>query len=325
MTRRRATALVAALLLAPTSGCRRSDAATPEELRAAITTLLKERGELRRRLGDAVSSDRRLLGLPANEVRVGVPTSLVRTLVERFTSGFVDSLTLKLSNLRVHRSGSVRKVFTLGEYDLKVVIDEVTGQLATGKPEVVFGGNRMDLALPVRLASGKGDATIDFVWNGRSVGGAVCGDMQIRQRVSGLVKPASYPVRGSLRLVATPTRILVEPKFPPLRINLRVEPSPESWAAVQKILDERRGLCGFVLDKVDIAGALQGLIGKGFNVRLPTERIRPVAVPVGIAPSLDVRGQPVVVVVKVAGLAITEHMAWLGADVRLDTVAAGSR
>ena len=76
-------------------------------------------------------------------------------------------------------------------------------------------------------------------------------------------------------------------------------PSPESWAAVQKILDDKEGVCGFVLDKVDIAGVLEGLIAKGFNVRLPTEKIKPMAVPVGIAPTMNVRGEPVTIEVKV--------------------------
>jgi hypothetical protein len=59
-------------------------------------------------------------------------------------------------------------------------------------------------------------------------------------------------------------------------------------------------------------------VGQGFNVRLPTEKIKPMAVPVGVAPTLTVRGQPVTISVKVGDLAITDHMIWLGADVALD-------
>ena len=42
-----------------------------------------------------------------------------------------------------------------------------------------------------------------------------------------------------------------------------VEPSADAWAAVQKILDDQGGVCGFVVDKVNRAGVLEGLIGKG--------------------------------------------------------------
>jgi len=308
-------------LLAVTA-CRRPDAATPEELRATIAALQKERDDLRLRLGDGLAKDPRLQGLPGNAVRVGVPTPLIRTLVERLAAGFVDSVTLKLSNLRVRKSGTVKKVVTLGDYDLRVVIEEVSGRLKAGRPDVGFGGNRVSLALPVLLASGSGDATIDFTWDGKSVSGAVCGDMEIHQKVSGRVRPDSYPLKASLELTAGASQILARPRFPEMRVKLRVEPSQESWAAVQKILDDQEGLCGFVLDKVDIAGVLQGLVAKGFDVRLPTDKIRPVAIPVGIAETMTVRGQPVTVAATLGSLAITEHMVWLGADVALGSAGA---
>jgi hypothetical protein len=60
---------------------------------------------------------------------------------------------------------------------------------------------------------------------------------------------------------------------------------------------------------------VQKLIDKGFNVRLPTEKIKPMAVPVGIEPTMQVRGQTVALAIKLGELAITEHMIWLGANV----------
>jgi hypothetical protein len=313
------TALLFALALTSLAACRRREAATPEEMKARNQALARERDELKSRLGELVAKDRRLAGLPENGVRVGVPTSLARTLIQRVLGGFVDSVTLKLANLKVKKAGKVKKVVTIGEYDLHVVLEEVTGKLLTGKADVYFGGNRVTVALPVRVASGQADATIDFKWDGKNVSGAVCGDMEIQQKVAGTVKPDSYPISGSLLLTATARQILAEPKFPVVKVNLKPVPSPESWAAVQKILDDKGGVCGFVLDKVDIAGVLEGLIAKGFNVRLPTEKIKPMAVPVGIAPTMTVRGQPVTIGVKVGSLAITEHMIWLGADVALGT------
>jgi hypothetical protein len=317
--RRVPPALVAgALALSIAGGCaRREDAATPEEMQARIQALRAERDRLRAQVGDFMTRDPRMLGMPTSGVRVGIPTSLTRQLVERVVSGFVDQVTLTLTNLKVHKSGTVKKLVTLGEYDLSVRIDEVTGRLVTGKPDIRFGGNQVWLVLPVRLASGGGDATIDFEWDGKNISGAVCGDMTITEKVSGGVEPEEYTVRGSLLLTATDTQILASPRFPVIRINLKVEPSTESWARVQKILDDKEGLCGFVLDKVDIRGALEGLVGKGFRVRLPTEKIKPVAVPVGIAPTMTVRGEPVTIAVKLGQLAITPEMIWLGADVTL--------
>jgi hypothetical protein len=98
---------------------------------------------------------------------------------------------------------------------------------------------------------------------------------------------------------------------------LKIEAADESWAAVQKILDEKKGLCGFVLEKVDVMAIVRDLVGRGFGVTLPTDKLKAVAVPVGIEPRMEVRGQTVDLAIKLGGLAITEEMIWLGADLAL--------
>lgn len=313
----RAAALLAvALLLA---SCRaREDRQSPEEIRAEIAALEKERDLLRPKLDELIAHDPRIAGMPRTPVRVGVPTTLARDLIERVTSGFVDHVTLELKNLKVNKKGTVKKVFTLGEYELRVLIKRVSGRLKTGKPTVTFGGNRIQLAMPVTVASGSGNANIDFKWDGKGASDAVCGDLQVNRDVTGGVKPASYPVSGSLVLTATAQEILAEPKFPLIKINLKVDPSDESWASVQKILDDQEGICGYVVDKVNVLKIVQGLIDRGFNVRLPTEKIKPMAVPLGIEPTMQVQGRQVALGIKVGELAITSDMIWLGANVSVD-------
>jgi hypothetical protein len=122
-------------------------------------------------------------------------------------------------------------------------------------------------------------------------------------------------VEGGLVLTATAKDILAEPRFPLIKVNLKVLPSDESWAAVDAILAQKDGLCGYVVEKVNVRGIVQRLVDKGFNVRLPTEKIKPMAVPVGIEPTMEVRGQPVALGIKVGRLAITESVIWLGAHV----------
>jgi hypothetical protein len=234
-------------------------------------------------------------------------------------AGFVDQVTLELKNLKVKKHGRVKKVVTLGEYDLDVLVNRVSGRLKTGKPDVTFGGNKVTLALPVTVASGSGKATIHFKWDGKNVAGATCGDLEVTREVSGGVKPDTYPVSGGLVLTATAEEILAQPRFPLIKINLKVVPSAESWAAVDKILEEKEGVCGYVVDKVNVRGILERLVNKGFNVRLPTEKIKPMAVPVGIEPTMEVRGQPVALGIKLGELAITEQMIWLGANVSVTT------
>jgi hypothetical protein len=308
------TAILLLGLTVTVTGCGRGGRSATE-MRKQIAALEAERDQLRKRIDELLVADVRLEGMPQTEVRFGVPTPLARMLITRVLSGFVDQVTLVLENLKVHKAGKVKKVITIGEYDLNVRIDKVVGRLRTGDPEIRFGGNRVSVALPIEIASGSGDATIHFVWDGKNVSGAVCGDMDVTEIVGGDVKPDTYPVQGGLELTATTQQILAAPRFPPLKVNLKVQPSSESWDRVRAIIESKGGLCGFVLDKVDIPGILEKLVGKGFNVRLPTEKIKPMAVPVGIEPKMTIQGREVTLGVENVDLAITEHVIWLGADV----------
>lgn len=312
-------ALAASPLLVASLACGREDRQAPDQIRAQIAALEKERVSLRERMNELMVKDPRLPGMPDTPVRVGVPTTLARDLIQRVVAGFVDQVTLELKNLKVKKSGRVKKVVTLGEYDLRVVIHRVSGRLKTGKPDVTFGGNQVTLAMPVTVASGSGNATLHFKWDGKNIAGATCGDLDVTQEVSGGVKPDTYPVSGGLELTATAREILAEPRFPLMKIRLKVNPSAESWAAVDKILGGKEGLCGYVVEKVDVRGIVQRLVDKGFNVRLPTEKIKPMTVPVGIEPTMEVRGQPVALGIKLGELAITEQMIWLGANVSVAT------
>ncbi len=308
--------LLLAVSLAP--GCGRGDRTTPKQLQAQIETLQKERDTLRARLDALMQNDPMIQGMPQTPVRVGVPTSLARELITKVVSGFVDQVTLELKNLKVKKTGNVKKIVTIGQYDLQVRIHKVTGKLKTGKPEVVFGGNKVTLKLPVQVVSGSGRATINFKWDGKNVSGAVCGDMDIEQQVSGGVKPATYPVSGGLELTATAREIMAAPRFPAIKVNLKVEPSKESWGAVEKILADKEGICGYVVEKVNVLRIVEALIDKGFKVRLPTEKIKPMAIPVGIEPSMTVKGQQVELAIKLSELAITEKMIWLGANIAIE-------
>jgi hypothetical protein len=313
------TASIAALVLLMTLpasvGCGRKGRQTADEQRAEIAALEKERETLRARLDALSGNDPRAVGMPDASVRIGVPTTLAEDLIERVATGFVDRITIELRNLKVRKHGQVRKVITLGDYDLQVTVNRVTARLKSGKPAVTFGGNRIAIAMPVGVVSGDWRSTVNFVWDGRNIGGAVCGDQTITQQVRGGVWPDRYAVGGVLSLSATPQQILAEPVFPLIQVRLRVKPSDESWAAAQKLLDDKKGVCGFVLDRVDVMGSVKRLIDKGFTIRLPTEKIKPLALPVGVNPSMIVRGQRVGMNINVSDLAITREMIWLGADV----------
>lgn len=308
-------ALVLLTILPASAGCGRQGRQTADEQRAEIAALEKERETLRARLDALSGNDPRAKGMPDASVRIGVPTTLAEDLIQRVATGFVDRITIELRNLKVRKHGQVRKVITLGEYDLQVTVNRVTARLKTGKPTVTFGGNKIAIAMPVGVVSGDWRSTLTFAWDAKNIGGAVCGDQTITQQVRGGVRPDRYAVAGVLSLSATPQQILAEPVFPLIQVRLRVKPSDDSWAAARKILDDKKGVCGFVLDRVDVMGNVNRLIDKGFTIRLPTEKLKPLALPVGVNPSMIVRGQRVGMNINVSDLAITREMIWLGADV----------
>lgn len=294
---------------------------TGRELQADVLLLTTERDRLRAQVVGAVSRDPRLGGGPDRPLRIGLPTTLARNIVSTLVAGVADEVTLELANLNVHKRGSVRRVMLLGDWDLKLRVTRVNARLSAGAPELQFGGNRVRLAIPVRVESGTGSAAVDFDWFGRKISGALCGDMKLREVVTGTVVPSDYRLAGSLELSTTDKAITVTPRLTVLRIRVQVVPSKASRDLVQRTLDARRGLCGFVIDRVNIPEALEDMLAKGFEVRLPVEKLRPMALPVGFAQTLTVRGIPVELGVSAADLMITNDMIWLGADLTLNDVA----
>lgn len=327
MTRRHVTALVAVSAVVATLatallmvGRSRAGRRTLTTLRADVVTLTAERDRLRAEVVGAVNLDPRLTGGPDKPLRIGIPTTLARTLVSTLVAGVTDHVSLTLGNLRIRRQGEVRRVVSLGDFDLTLRVKQVNVKLGAGVPDLQFGGNEMRMAMPVRVESGTGTAEIDFLWHARGISNAVCGDMSMLEVVTGTVTPAVYRLAGTLQLSTTDDAIIVTPRMPALRIRVRVVPSKASWDLVEKALDAKRGLCGFVIDRVNIPEGLEGLLARGFSVRLPIEKIRPMAVPIGFAQILMVRGTPVRIGVKAGGVVITSDMIWLGADVTLVTL-----
>lgn len=317
MTRRVVFAfgIVATLVAAIVAWKSRAPRVDPDDVRRTIAALAAERETLRARLADVAARDPKLQGAPDDPIRIGVPTQLVRELVSRLVTDVADRVTIQLGNLRVRRQGEVRRLLPLGEYDLKLRVTRVVARLQADVPTLTFGGNRIRAVMPVRVASGTGAATVDFQWDGRTVAGAVCGDMHVVEQVTGTVKPRSYSASATVQVQATETAIVLTPRIAPLRLHIQVEPSKASWATVQNVLAAKGGLCGFVLDRVNILSSLEQLMVKGFDVRVPVNRVRPLALPVGIEPSFAVRGETVKVGIRAADLSITPEMIWLGVAV----------
>jgi hypothetical protein len=101
---------------------------------------------------------------PRGGVMIGIPTSFTRSILEQVVTGLFSEMTLTLKNLKVHKEGQVRVKMlvskrTVGQYVLDVKIHQVQGILRPGKPDVVFGRNRVTVGLPVLLARARATPT----------------------------------------------------------------------------------------------------------------------------------------------------------------------
>jgi hypothetical protein len=172
------------------------------------------------------------------------------------------------------------------------------------------------MSLPVNVDEGRGEATIRFVWHGKNVAGMTCGDLDVTQRVNGSVIPAEYLVAGSLGLALRDNKIVCTPDFPETKIRIRVKPSDASWAAVDSILAEKHGVCGWVLDKVDVPAMLEGLVQeKGFNVKLPVNKIKPFVLPAGVQDTIAIGQKRLTLDTRTNLLRIDPDAVWYSADV----------
>jgi len=290
---------------------------------ADIARLEAEQDSLHRRAAELIALDAKIQALPEGEVVVSVPTSFVRGMIERVFEDVADHITLSLSGIRAHVAKTVKKVVTIGEFVVDVDSMKAVGKLRPGKPEITFQGGRVGLSLPVTVTEGRGEAVVHFVWNGKNVAGVTCGDMDVSQRVDGTIVPADYRLSGTLSLEIQGARAVGTMHFPETRLQIRVKPSQKSWDAVQAILDQKRGVCGWVLDKVDVPSLLTGVVEtKGFSVKLPLDRLRPIRFPAGAQDSVTVGGRVIAVSAQTRTLRIDPDAIWYSATVHVGSGAA---
>lgn len=312
--------LVALLLaLGLSAGCSREP--SPEQLRAwsaEIQRLQVEQDSLRARAAELVKADPQIQSLPEGDVVLSIPTAFIRSVIQHVFDEVVSNVTLTLGGIKAHVAKSVKKVVTIGEFVVDVEIHKIIGKLRPAQPDIDFTGNRVSMSLPVELSEGHGEATIHFVWNGKNVAGVACGDMDVTQKVSGNVIPAKYLVSGKLHLAMQGNQIVSTPDFPETRMRIRVTPSKKSWAAIDSLLEAKRGVCGWVLDKVDVPTLLKGLVEeKGFNVKLPVDKIKPFRIPAGVSDSVMIGDRVVAVATKSNSIRIDPDAIWYSATVEL--------
>jgi hypothetical protein len=337
MTRTRAVAAAAVLALAGVVAgyaVRRSrPAAGPPPTRERIAALVAERDALEGRLHDAmIAHGEESLGRAPNAgVMIGIPTTVTSAILGQVVTGLFGETTLTLRNLKAHAHGDVKAKLlfstkTLGTFDLQVLIREVNGVLKPGAPSLTFGGGIVEVVLPVHLASGRGDASVHLAWDSQNaIADTVCGDVDVTRKVGGTVVPHDYTVKGRFLVSAEGDSIVLRPEFPDLAVRIYVDPSDQAWAVVDKIVKDRPKGCEIALSQIDIKKKLGGVLGKGFNVRIPQKIFKPVTLPAGMRQSLEIQGVQLALDVKPAGLLVASDRIWYGADLSIHANRTASR
>lgn len=300
---------------------------SPPPTQARLDGLRAERDRLQAAFKEKVAASReKSLGeAPRGGVMIGLPTTLTASIIGQVVTGLFGETTLTLRNLKVHKEGEVRAKMlvrkrTIGTYVLDVQIHEVQGILRPGQPALAFAPGRVDLTLPVRLAEGHGKADLRFNWDSKGAANAVCGDLDVKRTVTGGVEPKDYVVTGSFAIAASGNAITLGPRFPDLAMRIFVDPSDEAWNIVDGVIEEQRKGCEIALNKVDLKEKLGGILGKGFNVKIPQKIFKPIRLPAGVSQSLEVQGVTLALDVKPTGLLVANDRFWYGADVAVTKV-----
>ena len=284
-----------------------------------IASLERARDALRGRLLALLPKDPVLASAPDAEVLVGVPESVATEMLGRITTRLVHRVEVVLRDLEVHKAGELHTqgfVKTPGRYRVDLRIHEVTGLLELGAPKLDFRSDRVGVALPVKLVRGEGRATLRFAWDSRGIAGLACGDFRARIPVSGRVAPRTYPVSGAFVLALVDGALVATPSFPDLEVNLRVEPSAETWKEVERVLSERSLQCRAALKLVDVPALLRRRLERGFDVKVPSRAFKPLRLPAGLRREVTVAGRTHVVATEPRELSLTPKLVWLGAVVK---------
>jgi hypothetical protein len=294
----------------------------PPPTAAELEALEDRREQLRAEILEEIrKGDQGLSKAPKAGILIGVPTRLTASIVTQVVTGLFGKTTLTLRNLKAHVSKEVRaklliKKRTIGRIDLGVDIHEIRGLLEPGPPKLAFGGDVVGLELPVRVASGHGRATLHAKWDSKGVANAVCGDVEVHPEVSGRVVPTDYRVAGSFHFRTEGRQVVLTPRFGDLKVRLFVKPDEESWKVVEQVVAERGKVCRMALDKVDLRAQLEKVLGKGFNVKIPSKIFKPVRLPAGVQKSLELQGVRLTLDVQPSALVIEQDRLWYGANVR---------
>lgn len=258
---------------------------------------------------------------PEATVLVSVPAPVAEKLAGQVAVGLLREVRLRLQDLHVRKQDEVRAGTlvghrVLGRFDVRVDVGEVEARLRPGKPRLTFARDRVDVTLPVTIAEGSGRGRLHLAWDGRGMGGAVCGDFEATLDVAGRVVPVTHTLDGVFRLSTEESAVVAKPDFGEVKLRVPIEPSAETWRAVDEGIARRGAVCRAALKAADVREKLQALLARGLSVTLPRNVLaREMRLPAVVERPVELPHRSMRLEVRPSGLRLEPTRLWYGAAV----------
>ena len=262
--------------------------------------------------------------LDAGDLTVAIRTPYLGGIIREISRHYLDRVHLDLSpDIRVRESGEIKKRMlasvTLGEWSIDVNIARLSGVLAAEAPDLrVAERNKVRVAMPVKILTGRGEGTLRFAWDSWNVANLVCRDFEVKERLRAIAFPDLYRVRGAFVLSEEGGTVVARPEFPAEKFRVRIDLTPESWTKVENALHAQDTLarCGLAIDPPTILPQLKLLANAGFEFKLPRSIFRPVAMPAHFRSRVVVQDREVDVAVEPRAMRLTSEHLWYSAALK---------
>jgi hypothetical protein len=290
----------------------------PEELER----LRRDHATLRARVERGLRRGGSVADAPESTVLVGVPARVAERVGAEVVTGFLREVTLSLHDLKVRKEDEVRATIlgrrTLGRFTLALAIAEDRARLRPGKPRLSFARDLVKVALPVTIAEGSGRGRLRFQWDGRGMAGAVCGDLDTTLQVAGTVVPGTHTLEGAFHLSTEGATIVARPEFGEIKVRVPIEPSNETWNAVDALVGQRGAVCRTALKAADLQEKLRSALARGVAVTIPRNALaREMRFPAAIERPLDLPQRSMHLDVRPSGVVVSPARLWYGAIVEV--------
>lgn len=301
------------------AGCVRKPGKRELKLTAQRDRLVAEKGRLQEELR---AETLRLVVLP-DQVNpdvglvVALPDVLLKEILSRTLTEVINGLSLKITDLRLHLAQTLKIKInilkaTLGDYELDILVQEARGKVKAGAPKVSIGHRVIRLEAPLKIPRGEGRARIHFRFAGRGLAKVACSKLDAARDVEGALGPLALDFRGSVFLRVVGSDFVVDPDIPPQKSQLFIEPSLESWAKVEQIVNAQKGACRLALKKINVVQKLRELLRRGFPVTIHPERLKTARIPLAVTEQLPFEDRRLEVTATPILLEIRDDYTWFG-------------